>query len=86
MKTVTIKIGADSHRLVIAKEQETARVCTDVCSLRGLCFRLCLASRSVTLCDGLLKEISDYPKSDFPFGGHFELKKKKTDNDDIAEL
>lgn len=76
MKTITIKIGAESHRLVIDKEEQYASTCVNKCSLRGLCSRLCQTPRDDALCRAMLKEISDFPKLDFPFGGHFEIRNK----------
>lgn len=76
MKTVTIKIGTDVHRLVKATEKEGAGSCVNVCSLNGLCFRT-LGLEGSPLCKELIREISEYPKDDFPFGAHFVLKTKQ---------
>ena len=73
MKTITIKIGKDVHKLVIDKGPQYASTCLVKCSLRAVCLRL---RADDMLCRSLLAEISDSWRIDFPNDGHFELKEK----------
>ena len=68
--TIKIKLGTDEH--VLKKNLEDIRGCVQ-CSLRSVCFEIGQTQRK-NLCDALIYEVSDYPKTTHPYGGILNVK------------